>query len=84
MSLTFYFTLLSNFVSDGTLFSWGNNDCGQLGLGSDFENCTIISQPTVLKALIGVPIAFIACGGYHSFAITKSGKNFHIFSQFVI
>lgn len=60
-------------MNDGTLFSWGNNDCGQLGLGSDFENCTIISQPTVLKALIGVPIAFIACGGYHSFAITKSG-----------
>lgn len=60
--------------SDGTLYSWGANDCGQLGLGVSSEDFKVISQPKVVRALAGVPIAFIACGGYHSFAVSKTGK----------
>ncbi|XP_065221289.1 probable E3 ubiquitin-protein ligase HERC4 isoform X2 [Planococcus citri] len=60
-------------TNDGTLYSWGLNDNGQLGLGLSIKNVGLVSQPNVVKALNGVPIAFIACGGYHSFAISKTG-----------
>ena len=61
------------FFLDGTLYSWGSNDCGQLGLGPASADVRVISKPMVVKALIGVPIAFLACGGNHSFAISKTG-----------
>lgn len=58
--------------TEGELYAWGSNEFGQLGLGSmGPEN---ISKPTLVKSLTGLPISFIACGGYHSFVISKSGK----------
>ncbi|WAQ96431.1 HERC4-like protein [Mya arenaria] len=59
-------------TDDGHLFSWGNNDCGQLGLG----NTSNQSQPTQINSLPGVPIGQLACGGSHSFVLTKSGTVF--------
>lgn len=59
---------------DGTLYSWGSDDYGQLGLGPASVKDKIVCEPKVVKSLIGVPIGFIACGGYHSFAISKTGK----------
>lgn len=60
-------------ILDGELYAWGANGYGQLGLG-------FISgqkeKPTLVRQLVGIPIAFIACGGNHSFAITKSGAIF--------
>lgn len=52
----------------GELFAWGSNAYGQLGLGEFGEP---VSQPTLVTALCGVPVAFIACGGNHSFVVSK-------------
>nr|XP_018911277.1 PREDICTED: probable E3 ubiquitin-protein ligase HERC4 isoform X2 [Bemisia tabaci] len=63
----------------GELYSWGSNQYGQLGL--NLSTTESIRTPNLVESLKGVPIAFIACGGFHSFAITKSnavygwGKN---------
>lgn len=34
------------------------------------------NQPRIVSALQGIPIAFIGCGGNHSFVISKSGAVF--------
>ncbi|XP_065086376.1 probable E3 ubiquitin-protein ligase HERC4 isoform X2 [Ochlerotatus camptorhynchus] len=60
-------------TNSGELFSWGANGYGQLGLGTTSEK---IVTPTLVKSLAGIPIAFIACGGNHSFAVSKSGAIF--------
>lgn len=54
-------------TSEGELFAWGLNNRGQLGVGHTKKVLT----PTKIDCLSGVPIAFIACGGSHSFAISK-------------
>lgn len=56
---------------DGELYTWGSNEYGQLGLGLGSIN---VSKPTLVKSLVGLPISFIACGGYHSFVVSKSGE----------
>lgn len=58
-------------TNNGEIYAWGSNTEGQLGLGSD-----VIKElkPKLICSLISLPIAFIACGGYHSIAITKSGN----------
>jgi len=58
-------------TNDGELYAWGSNKEGQLGLGS--HTLTEI-KPKRISALAAVPIAFIACGGYHTIVISKSGK----------
>lgn len=58
-------------TNNGELYSWGSNTEGQLGLGTDVKYEV---KPKLIITLIGIPIAFIACGGYHSIAISKSGK----------
>ncbi|XP_054285164.1 probable E3 ubiquitin-protein ligase HERC4 isoform X2 [Macrosteles quadrilineatus] len=60
-------------TNNGQLFAWGCNDSGQLGLGN---KCESVSQPTLVKSLGGVPLAFISSGGSHSFAVSKSGAVF--------
>ncbi|XP_058829831.1 probable E3 ubiquitin-protein ligase HERC4 isoform X2 [Topomyia yanbarensis] len=60
-------------TNSGELYSWGANGYGQLGLGTTNEKVPI---PTLVKSLAGIPIAFIACGGCHSFAVSKSGAIF--------
>ncbi|GAB6023588.1 putative E3 ubiquitin-protein ligase herc3 [Chamberlinius hualienensis] len=54
----------------GSVYCWGNNSHGQLGLGykSDME-----PEPKHMKSLDGVPIAQLACGGWHSFIVTQLG-----------
>lgn len=53
------------------MYTWGSNEYGQLGLVLDTANAP---KPTLVKLLVGLPISFIACGGYHSFAVSKSGN----------
>ncbi|XP_075216704.1 HECT and RLD domain containing E3 ubiquitin ligase 4 isoform X2 [Lycorma delicatula] len=59
-------------TNGGDLYSWGCNDCGQLGIGHRNN----VSAPTVIRSLSGIPLAFIASGGNHSFALSKSGAVF--------
>lgn len=60
-------------TNNGELYCWGANSFGQLGIGTTtaFE-----TKPMIVSSLAGVPIAFIACGGYHTFAISRSGAVF--------
>lgn len=58
-------------TNNGELYSWGSNREGQLGLGEGIKQET---KPRLITSLVDVPIAFIACGGFHSIVITKSGN----------
>lgn len=64
------------------MYSWGANNHGQLGLGT---TTPYEKYPTLIKSLAGIPIAFIACGGYHSIVVSQSGAVFgwgkNIFGQ---
>lgn len=58
-------------IIDGELYAWGSNEFGQLGIGLGPTN---VSKPALVITLDGLPISYIACGGYHSFVVSKSGK----------
>lgn len=60
-------------TTGGQIYAWGANDYGQLGIGT---NTPYEATPTVIKALSGIPIAQIACGSNHTFAVSKSGAVF--------
>lgn len=57
-------------TNKGELYSWGSNDNGQLGLGLKMR---IIPFPALVASLTGLPVSLIACGGSHSFILSKSG-----------
>ena len=54
----------------GKLFSWGDNQHGQLGQGSSEK---ALSAPQPIECLHSLPIRHIACGGQHSFLVSHSG-----------
>ncbi|XP_076999000.1 putative E3 ubiquitin-protein ligase HERC6 [Tamandua tetradactyla] len=58
---------------DGRVFSWGKNSDGQLGLGKEFPSQ---ASPQRVKSLEGIPLAQVAAGGDHSFALSLSGTTF--------
>ncbi|XP_076788262.1 putative E3 ubiquitin-protein ligase HERC6 isoform X2 [Arvicanthis niloticus] len=58
---------------DGHVFSWGSNSQGQLGLGKNFCSQAI---PQKVKSLEGIPLAQVAAGGTHSFALSLTGTSF--------
>lgn len=60
-------------VTGGQVFSWGQNQYGQLGLGI---NGPSISTPQIIQSLQGIPFAQLSAGGAHSFALTLSGAVF--------
>ena len=53
---------------DGTVWSWGRNDYGQLGIGSDNHQ----SEPMQIDGLSD--IVAITAGGWHSMALTSDGR----------
>lgn len=57
-------------TNNGEMYTWGANSFGQCGLGYTTKK---ESTPKLISTMIGVPIAKIACGGNHSFALSKSG-----------
>lgn len=71
--LTFTHHSLSFLVSDGQFFTWGQNSYGQLGLGKE---CPSQASPQRVKSLDGIPLAQVAAGGAHSFALSLSGAVF--------
>uniref|UniRef100_F6QU60 HECT and RLD domain containing E3 ubiquitin protein ligase family member 6 n=1 Tax=Monodelphis domestica TaxID=13616 RepID=F6QU60_MONDO len=60
-------------AQDGRVFSWGKNNHGQLGLG---ENVPSQASPQWVKSLDGIPLAQVAAGGAHSFALSFSGTSY--------
>lgn len=57
---------------NGDIYSWGHNGYGQLGHGDTSIHTRI---PGIIgSTLSGVPIGEVACGAYHSMALSKNGK----------
>ena len=52
----------------GEIYSWGNNECGQLG-----RRGKVI--PQLIERLQSIFISFIACGEEHSLACSSKKKN---------
>ncbi|CAH0729413.1 unnamed protein product, partial [Brenthis ino] len=60
-------------TNNGDLYAWGANTYGQCGLGTKTNKET---KPQQITSLLGIPIALIACGSNHTFALSKSGAVF--------
>ena len=62
-----------NFVlcldKDGNLYSWGNNDYGQLGIGVNDKFC---HSPVKIRGITDV--VDVACGDFHVLALNKFGE----------
>ncbi|XP_064386075.1 probable E3 ubiquitin-protein ligase HERC4 isoform X2 [Halichondria panicea] len=54
---------------DGTVYSWGENTHFQLGHSLDKS---VISKPTPISQLAGLPVLQLAAGGAHNFVLTRS------------
>lgn len=61
-------------TSQSTLYSWGSNSHGQLGIAKGMRSW---SRPTRVDALWGIPVTAVAAGANHSLAVTSAG---HVFS----
>ncbi|KAH7683593.1 Regulator of chromosome condensation 1/beta-lactamase-inhibitor protein II [Dioscorea alata] len=53
----------------GEVFSWGEESGGRLGHGADAD----VSHPKLIDVLGGMNIELVACGEYHTCAVTLSG-----------
>ncbi|XP_058922820.1 E3 ISG15--protein ligase HERC5 isoform X1 [Kogia breviceps] len=56
----------------GNIYSWGRNDCGQLGLGHTDNK----DSPSLIEVLGDQKVEFLACGGSHTALLTKGGLVF--------
>ena len=54
----------------GRLFACGSNEHGQLALGNDFKKCNV---PKLVDCLHKERIVAVACGAFHSLALTSRG-----------
>ncbi|GMN55544.1 hypothetical protein TIFTF001_024664 [Ficus carica] len=57
-------------TKQGDVFSWGEELGGRLGHGVDCD----VSHPKLIDGLKNINIEFVACGEYHSCAVTLSGE----------
>ncbi|XP_063314714.1 probable E3 ubiquitin-protein ligase HERC6 [Pelobates fuscus] len=58
---------------DGRVFSWGQNNAGQLGLGKKVPNQ---ASPQIVKSLQGIPLVQVTAAGCQSFALSMLGTVF--------
>ncbi|KAM0947826.1 putative chromatin regulator PHD family [Dioscorea sansibarensis] len=56
-------------TKQGEIYSWGEESGGRLGHGVDFD----ASQPKLIDALVNMNIELVACGEFHTCAVTLSG-----------
>ena len=57
--------------TDGRAFTFGKNDCGQLGLGPDAGK---VDTPRVVRELTSVRLIAAACGAFHTAFLTELGQ----------
>lgn len=57
-------------TKQGEIYSWGEESGGRLGHGVDCD----VSQPKLIDALVNMNIELVACGEYHTCAVTLSGE----------
>ncbi|KAE8910583.1 hypothetical protein PF005_g15614 [Phytophthora fragariae] len=63
----------------GRVYVWGRGDSGQLGIGSawlkdmDDEGLLGVSRPHLLEGFNGEKVVQVACGAFHSAAVTEQG-----------
>ncbi|XP_072534564.1 probable E3 ubiquitin-protein ligase HERC4 [Salminus brasiliensis] len=57
----------------GEVYSWGQNNYGQLGLG---KTVSLQPVPALVRALTGVPVIQISAGGAHTLALSYSEQVF--------
>uniref|UniRef100_A0A8C0K0U0 HECT-type E3 ubiquitin transferase n=1 Tax=Canis lupus dingo TaxID=286419 RepID=A0A8C0K0U0_CANLU len=60
-------------AAGNVFFTWGKNSHGQLGLGKEYPSQ---ASPQRVRSLEGIPLAQVAAGGAHSFALSLSGAVF--------
>ncbi|EFJ08457.1 hypothetical protein SELMODRAFT_185380 [Selaginella moellendorffii] len=53
----------------GEVFSWGEESGGRLGHGVDAD----VAHPQLIDSLASSTVQYVACGEYHSCAVTQSG-----------
>ncbi|TVU10475.1 hypothetical protein EJB05_44009 [Eragrostis curvula] len=63
-----FFTM--GLTSDGQLWSWGANSNFELGRGSNSSDW----RPQLIPSLKNIRVIQVACGGYHSLALTDEGE----------
>ncbi|KAK6931215.1 Brevis radix (BRX) domain [Dillenia turbinata] len=56
-------------TKQGEIFSWGEEAGGRLGHGIDAD----VSHPKLIDSLSGLNVELVACGEYHTCAVTISG-----------
>ncbi|KAH7485688.1 putative E3 ubiquitin-protein ligase HERC3 [Phytophthora ramorum] len=61
---------------NGHVFAWGSNSRGQLGFLSPATPSTAVEIPTVVADLRGTYMSSVACGEYHSLALSSDGRVF--------
>ncbi|KAL3656597.1 hypothetical protein V7S43_018504 [Phytophthora oleae] len=61
---------------NGHVFAWGSNARGQLGFLSPGTPSTAVETPSVVGDLRGVYMSSVACGEYHSLALSSDGRVF--------
>lgn len=59
----------------GSVYTWGGNGSGQLGLGDNKETRLVFS-PRLVDCLAGIPLSGLACGGNHTMVVSCSGAIF--------
>jgi RCC1 and BTB domain-containing protein len=65
---------------EGRVYMWGRCDSGQLGIGekwlqeSDDEGLLGVSQPHLVDGFDGEKVVQVACGAFHSAAVTEKGN----------
>jgi hypothetical protein len=61
---------------NGHVFAWGSNLKGQLGFLSSGTPSTPVETPSVVGDLRGTYMSSVACGEYHSLALSADGRVF--------